>query len=245
MHPAGRHRASVTANADRALTLFVGFVRDVDELRTQGFNLFLHRRTYVGRFNHGTQALGGGDGLQARDTGAQNQHARGFHGARCGHQHRHEARIVMRGQQHGFIAGNVGLRREHVEALCAGCTRRGFQGERGNAALGQFGNGFIAERVEHANQHGSTFDQGQFGVAGGDHLQNQLRAKCIVGAANHRTCRFISTVHNAGIDAGAALHSDCMTLADQLLDGFRGCSNPCFTGLGFERNTNVHVKSPA
>jgi hypothetical protein len=36
-----------------------------------------------------------------------------------------------------------------------------------------------------------------------------------------------------------------MTLADQLLDGFRSCGNPRFTGLGFERNTNVHVKSPA
>jgi hypothetical protein len=36
-----------------------------------------------------------------------------------------------------------------------------------------------------------------------------------------------------------------MALADQLLDGFRGGSHPRFTGLGFERNTNVHVKSPA
>jgi len=76
-------------------------------------------------------------------------------------------------------------------------------------------------------------------------LKDQLRAKCIAGAANGCTCRFIGTVDDAGFNARPALYSDLMALADQLLDGFRGGSHPRFTGLGFERNTNVHVKSPA
>ena len=50
---------------------------------------------------------------------------------------------------------------------------------------------------------------------------------------------------NAGIDAGTALHSDLMTLANQFLDGFGGGSDTCLARLRFERNTNVHVKSPA
>jgi len=120
-----------------------------------------------------------------------------------------------------------------------------FEREGGDPALGQFGNGFIAERVKHANQHGAGFDQGQFAVAGGDNLENQLCAESICSVANSCAGGFISTVDNAGINAGAALNSHFMALADQLLDGFRGCSNPRFTRMGFERNTNVHVISPA
>ncbi|MOA10229.1 hypothetical protein D3C78_1301110 [compost metagenome] len=245
LHPAGRHRAGVTADTDGAFTLFVGLVRHVDELGAEGFDLLFYRRTHVRRFDHRPQALGGSDGLQTGHAGTEDQHARRFHGARSGHQHRHETRVVVRGQQHSLVAGDVGLRRQYVQALGAGGTRRGFQGKGGNAAFGHFGDGFIAERIEHAHHNGAALDQRQFAVAGRDHLQNQLCTKRIVGAANACACRFIGTVDNAGINAGAALYSDLMALADQLLDGFRGCSNPCFTGLGFERNTNVHVKSPA
>jgi len=87
----------------------------------------------------------------------------------------------------------------------------------------------------------SALDQRELAVAGGDHLENQLSPKRIVGAANGGACGFIGAVEHAGSNAGAALHSDFMPLADQLLDGFRGCSNPCCTRLVFERNTNVHV----
>ncbi|MNS55890.1 hypothetical protein D3C72_887360 [compost metagenome] len=152
---------------------------------------------------------------------------------------------MVSGQQDSLVTGNVGLRRQHIQALGAGGAWRSLQGEGGNAALGHFGDGFVVERIEHTHHNGAAFDQRQLAVAGGDHLQNQLCSKRIIGAANGCACRFIGTVDNAGINAGAALYSDLMTLADQLLDGFRGCSNPCFTGLGFERNTNVHVKSPA
>ncbi|MNM52627.1 hypothetical protein D3C81_637110 [compost metagenome] len=245
LHPAGRHRPRVTTNTDGAFTLFIGLVRHVDELGAEGFDLLFNRRTHVRRFDHCTQAFRRGNRLQPCNAGAENQHARRFHGARSRHQHRHEARIVVGGQQHGFIAGDVGLRGQHIQALGAGGTWRGFQRKCGNAALGQFGDGLIAERVEHAHHNGAALDQSQLAVAGSDHFQNQLGTKRIAGAANACTCRFISTVDNTGINAGAALNSDLMTLADQLLNGFRGCSNPCFTGLGFERNTNVHVKSPA
>ncbi|VVO21498.1 hypothetical protein PS691_04225 [Pseudomonas fluorescens] len=148
------------------------------------------------------------------------------------------------GYQHGFIAGNVGLGRQHIKALCTGGARRGFEGEGGDATLSQFGNGFIAERIEHAHHDSAAFDQSPLAVAGSDDLENQLCAERIDGAANGRTYCLIGTVDNAGANAGAALHSDFMTLADQLLDGFRGCSNPRFTRLGFERNTNAHLKSP-
>ncbi|VVO41605.1 hypothetical protein PS704_05918 [Pseudomonas fluorescens] len=245
LHPARWHRPCVTADTDGAFTLFISLVRHVDELGAEGFDLLFNCRAHVGRFNHRAQTFRRSDCLQTGNTRAENQHARRFHGTRRRHQHRHEAWVMVSGQQHGFIAGDVGLGGQHIQALGAGGARSRFQCEGSNAALSQLGNGFIAERVEHAHHNGTALDQSEFAVAGGDHLENQLGTQRIVGAANGCACRFISTVDNAGINASAALHSDLMTLADQLLDGFRGCSNPCFTRLGFERNTNVHVKSPA
>ena len=91
-----------------------------------------------------------------------------------------------------------------------------------------------------AHHNGAAFNHRQFAVAGSDNLENQLGPECITGTANGCARRLIGTVNNAGLDAGAALNSDFMALADQLLDGFRGSSNPCFTRLGFEGNTNVH-----
>ena len=119
LHPTGGHRACVAPDTDGAFTLFIGFVGNVDKLGAQGFDLLLNRRAYVGRFDHRAQALGRGDGLQARHTGAKDQYACGFYSAGSSHQHRHEARVVMSGQQHGLVTGDVGLRRQHIKALSA------------------------------------------------------------------------------------------------------------------------------
>jgi hypothetical protein len=215
LHPAGRHGPRVTADTDGAFALFVGLVGHVDELGAEGFDLLFHRGAHVRRFDHGTQTFRRGNACKPGHAGAENQHARRFHGTCSGHQHRHEARIVMSGQQHGFIAGNVGLRGQHIQALGAGGTRCGLERERGHAALGHFGDGFIVERVEHAHHNGAALDQRQLAVAGRDHLKNQLRTKRIVGAANDRACRFISTVDNTGVNAGAALDGDSMALANE------------------------------
>src|SRR3990167_8621540 len=68
--------------------------------------------------------------------------------------HRHEARVVVGGQQHGLVAGDIGLRREHVEALRARGARRAFEGEGGDAAGIHPRDSLVAERVEHADQIG-------------------------------------------------------------------------------------------
>ncbi|MNT74305.1 hypothetical protein D3C72_2131150 [compost metagenome] len=98
LHPAGGHRSCVTADTFCAFTFFIGLVRNVDEFGAQRLNLLLHRRTHVRGFDHCTEALGRRDGLQPGHTGTENQHSRSFDGACGGHQHRHEARIVMSSQ---------------------------------------------------------------------------------------------------------------------------------------------------
>ncbi|MNB98702.1 hypothetical protein D3C75_459590 [compost metagenome] len=134
----------------------------------------------------------------------------------------------MGGQQHRLIAGDIGLRRQHIQALGAGGARGGLQGKGGNAALGHLGDGFVVERIEHPHHNGAALDQSKLAVAGGDHLQNQLCTKRLTDAANDRTSGFIGTVGDARTDASTALNNNLMTLADQLLNGFGGSSNPRF-----------------
>jgi len=109
LHPAGRHRAGVAAYANGALAFFVGLIRHVDKLGSKRFDLLFNRRSHIAGFDYGTQALGGGNGLQTCNTGTQNKHASGFDGTGGGHQHRHKPRIVVSGDQDGFIAGDIGL----------------------------------------------------------------------------------------------------------------------------------------
>ncbi|MCY1173544.1 hypothetical protein D9M71_277740 [compost metagenome] len=143
-------------------------------------------------------------------------------------------------QQHGLVAGDVGLRRQHVQALRPRGSRRGFQGEGGNTAFGHLADQFTVEGVEHAHQKAAAVDQGQFLVVGGDHFEYQLGAVGIGGASKGSTHGFIGTVRNGGVEPCPPLNGDLMALANQFLDGFGGRSDPCLTGLRLERNTNVH-----
>jgi hypothetical protein len=103
---------------------------------------------------------------------------------------------MVGGQQYGFVAGNVGLGRQHIKTLRTRGARGGFQREGSDAMLGQFGNGFIAERVKHANQHGGAVDQGQFAVVRGNYFKDQLGAKGVCGTANSCACGFIGAVES-------------------------------------------------
>ena len=90
--PAHRPRVAAHAlSADRSFSSSSGG-RNVDPLRAERFDLLFHGRPHVGRLDHRAKALGGRDGLQARDADAQDQHPRRLDGSRRRHQHRHEAR---------------------------------------------------------------------------------------------------------------------------------------------------------
>ncbi|MCY1533319.1 hypothetical protein D9M68_686410 [compost metagenome] len=245
LHPGGRHWTGVAADTLGAFTFFVGLEGHIDELGAEGFDLFLHRRTHVGGFDHRAQALGRGDGLQAGDAGAEDQHAGGLHGSGGGHQHRHEAWVVVGREHHRLVAGDVGLGGQHVEALGAGRTRRRFEGEGGDAAGVHARDGLVAEGVEHADQHGACAHVVQFAIGRRHDFQHQVGAEGSGVVANGGASRDEGVIRDAGADAGPALHRHLMALAHQLLDGLGCRGNPRLPGVGFERNTDVHFKSPA
>ena len=85
---------------------------------------------------------------------------------------------------------------------------------------------------------------GQFGVGRGDHLKHLIGSEGDGIAADVRANCLAGAVGNADADAGTALHSHLMALADQLLDGFWRGGCPRLADMGFERNTDVHLKPP-
>ena len=82
----------------------------LDVFRAERLDLFLGFRAHVEAFYLRAQAPRRGDRLQTRDTRADDQHLRRPHRARSGGQHREEFRRGLGGDQHRFVAGDIGLR---------------------------------------------------------------------------------------------------------------------------------------
>ncbi|MNN16626.1 hypothetical protein D3C81_1297720 [compost metagenome] len=85
----------------------------------------------------------------------------------------------------------------------------------------------------------------QLALGRGNHFQHQVGAEGSSVVADGGANGLIGTVRDAGADAGPALHRHLVALAHQLLDGFGRRGNPRLASLAFERNTDVHFKSPA
>ena len=137
VEPALRHRPGVAADAFGGFLLLGGLVRHVDELGAERLDLLLDARPHVARLDHGAQPLGGGDRLQAGDADAEDDDARRLDRAGGRHQHREEALVLVGGDHHRLVAGDVGLARQHVHALRARRARRGLEREAGQAGGGQ------------------------------------------------------------------------------------------------------------
>ena len=72
------------------------------------------------------------------------------------HHHRQSALERGSGIDHGLVAGEIRLRRQHVHDLRAGDARHQLHGEQSDAGLGQRIEAFgIGERIEHADQRGA------------------------------------------------------------------------------------------
>ena len=77
---------------------FAGIQIQFHRLGANGEDLFAGSRAHVLGFHHGTQALGGGTGLQACHTGTHNEHAGRIHGTSSGHVHGEHALGLVGGK---------------------------------------------------------------------------------------------------------------------------------------------------
>ena len=102
---------------------------EVQPLGAHRTDLIGHLGAHVVAGGAGAETFGGRQRLQAGHPDAEHQHRRRLHGAGRGGQHREEPGRLRGGQQHRFVAGDVGLRRQRVHHLRAGDPGNGFHGE--------------------------------------------------------------------------------------------------------------------
>ena len=137
----------------------VGADAGFDELGAQRLHLFAGGATNVIRLDHGAQAPRGGDGLQPRHAGADDQRLRRADGAGGRGQHGHELFEVVGGDQHGLVAGQRGLRGQAVHRLGAGDARNELDREAGDLAVAQrLHLGLARVGLQEADHHGAGFE---------------------------------------------------------------------------------------
>ncbi|MCY1483242.1 hypothetical protein D9M68_168170 [compost metagenome] len=147
---------------------------------------------------------------------------------------------MVRRHQHGLVAGDIGLRRQHVHALRTRRARRGFQRKGGDVRGGHARVVLGVEGIEHADQHGVRLHLRQLGFVRCAHLQHQLRAQRLGGAADARARGLIGAVGLAGTRAGASLQYDLVALCHVFLHGLRRCGNARLPRPRLSRDPYLH-----
>ena len=84
---------------------------DLDELAAQALHLLFDRRAHIEGRDHGAQALGGSDGLQAGDADPKHEHLGRSDGPGGRHHHGKGSPKFRRRVEDRLIAGQVALRR--------------------------------------------------------------------------------------------------------------------------------------
>ena len=239
-HPARRHRLGIAAHADSGFALLVGFVRHVDELAAQRLDLLLDAGPHVAGLDYRAQSLGRGNRLQAGHADPQNHHAGGLDGAGGGHQHWEEALVFIGRHHDGLVAGDVGLRRQHVHALGSTGARRRFKRKGSQLPCGQALQAGGIERIEHADHHAAGPGVRHLAVQRAAHLEHDVGSVSARGIGDLDPCRAVGVIGNAGGHASARLNANDMALGFELFRRFGRDGHTCFSGHDFGGYPNQH-----
>src|SRR5680860_1131969 len=109
---------------------------------------------------------------------------------------------------HGLIAGEVRLRRQHVHALRAGDARHQLHGEQRDAGLGQRVEPYgIGKRIEHADQSRALLHRLGDGKRGTPHGEHHIGAgdSIRVALGDLRAGLFVILIGEMGPQAGAQI----------------------------------------
>ena len=185
-------------------------------------HLLLDRRAHVGRRHNGAEPPSRGDGLKAGDAHAHDEHPRRRH--RAGRSHHHRQRPLERcgGIDHGLVAREICLARQHVHALRAADARHQFHGEKGGAGLRQrLEARGVGEGIKHADEQGARL--GRFDERQGrpPHREHDVgAAHCVrVGCSDARTGGLVVLIGEMGAQPCACADQHLCPLLDEFLRG--------------------------
>ena len=155
---------------------------ELEELRAERLDLLGDGGAHVVAGDLGAEAPRGGDRLQPGDARAEHEHLGRRDRAGGGHHHRQEAAEVVRRDEHGLVAGDVGLRGQRVHRLRARDARDRLHRERRRAGVGQrlrrLG---VRERAEEADEDGVVAELGDLLVGRRGDLHDDVGVPDVVG----------------------------------------------------------------
>ena len=196
---------------------------------------------HVVGLHHRTQPARGGDRLQPGNAGAHHQHPGGGHSAGRGHQQGKELRKMIGGQQHRFVTGDAGLRREGVHTLRPADTGHQIEAEGADLLFRQRSDRIrIGSRLEEADQHRAAVKTTDFLRRRWLHLEYGVASESGGRVRNVGTYVDVRRVAEEGRAAGACLDRDLQAGLDQPAGGFRNERHAALTGKAFLRNANLH-----
>ena len=202
--------------------------------------MFFHAGTHIGGLDHSAQALGRGNGLQARHAHAQNHHARGLDRARRRHEHGEKALVAVYRHHHRLVARDVGLRGQHIHALRAGGARRRFQRKTGQAGSGQLGQALSVKGVEHAHQSCAGLHLRELLRGGGTDFEHQFTTERALRIGDLGAYGLVSSIDHAGGHTGAGLNVQAVPLGFEFFGRLRRQGDASFTWTGFGWNAYAH-----
>jgi len=220
-----------------AALVLVGLDVDVQlhELRAEAFHLLAGRLADVVAEDAGPEALGRGDGLQARHPGAQHQHLRRLDGPGRRREQRKEARQPLGGDDSRPVAPDGAHCGEGVHALGPRDARHELHREGRDAPLGERpGCLRPVERVEQANQHLPVRKRIELLVGGRGHLRDDVRPKRLVPVDDRAAGVLVVGVGVVGPGPGARFDEDVEVVL-HLLEPFRHVGHEAHTGLAVAR----------
>ena len=202
--------------------------------------------------DHGAQAFGGGDGLEAGHARADDHDVGGLDHAHGGADHGHELAHVVGGHEHALVAGHGAHGGQGVHALGAGNTRNAVQGEADAAGVAQFFHGFAVHRgggVQEGDQVLSVAQHVAFVLVhvlveqGLFHLEDDIGlGKDFLRAIHQGRARgHIFRVGEERAFAGGFLHQHGGAFGDHFFHGLGGGGDAALARHNFFGNTDDHA----
>jgi hypothetical protein len=204
---------------------------EIEELGPDRAHLLAHLRTDVVPGRLRAQAFGRGQGLQPGDTGAEDEHLRGWHRAGRGGEHREEPRQFFGGQKNRAITGDTALRGQRVHRLRPRNPGNGFDGERDDPGAFQRGDAVgVAAGVEEADEEGAGGEFADLVLRRRGDLEDDVRAPRVTDTRPGPLENLVGQVRTL---AGTGFDDDLQAALGEALDEFRNERHPAFSRPGF------------
>ncbi len=198
---------------------------------------------HVVSLDHGAEPFGGGDGLQTRHARTDDQHLRRADGARGGGEHGQKAIKGVRSYEHGFVAGDRGLRGQGIHGLRPRDPRDQFHGEGGDPALAQrLDLGKVGVRLHEAHHHCARLER-----LDQRHGRRLYREEHVglgqYGCGSGPFHVAVTCVRKLRTDSGAMLEQDSHLRMDELVSGLWDHTDAHFRWRALFQRTHNHRHS--